>query len=116
MHACVSERVCVHVHLCNACEGESTSSHFCMCALVSVSRYRSSFYFSQHAAGLGRLSGILIVLLHVAELHECGGRRKQPGAMWEMRGSHSFRAPGIYSAEMEAEPRWLVGGWGVPET
>lgn len=34
-----------------------------------------------------------------------------------MRGSHSFRAPGIYvSAEMEAEPRWLVGGWGVLET
>lgn len=44
VHPCVSERVCVHVHLCNACEGESTSSHLCMCALVSVSRYRSSFY------------------------------------------------------------------------
>jgi hypothetical protein len=37
--------------------------------------------FSQHAAGLGRLSGILIVLLHVAGFHECGGRREQPGAM-----------------------------------
>lgn len=35
--------------------------------------------------GAGRLSGILIVLLHVAELHECGGRREQPEAMWGMR-------------------------------
>lgn len=44
VHACVSERVCVHVHVCNACEGESTSSHLYMRALVSVSRYRSSFH------------------------------------------------------------------------
>jgi hypothetical protein len=43
--------------------------------------------------GWGRLSGILIVLLHVAGLHECGGRREQPGAMWGMRGSRRSGAP-----------------------
>lgn len=41
----------------------------------------------------GRLSGILIVLLHVAELHECGGRREQPEAMWGMRESHRRGVP-----------------------
>lgn len=51
-------------------------------------RVRLQIWFpssSNRQQGWGRLSRILIVLLHVAKLHECGGRREQPEVMWEMR-------------------------------
>lgn len=64
-------------------------------------------------AGTGRLSGILIVLLHVAELHECGGRREQPEAMWGMREKPRERASLGFTGTVETaqSPDTLQGGW-----
>lgn len=65
--------------------------------------------------GWGRLSGILIVLLHVAQLHECGGRREQPGAIRGMRekpqeqGSLGLKA--LLGRRQRLRPR-RVGGSG----
>lgn len=57
--------------------------HACPCQSVRLQIWFPSS--SNRQQGWGRLSGILIVLLHVAKLHECGGRREQPAAMWGMR-------------------------------
>ena len=59
------------------------------------------------------LSGILIVLLHVAELHECGGRREQPEAMWGMREKPQERGSLGFTGTLERRqsPDTLQGGW-----
>lgn len=72
--------------------GESASSHLGVGPPLRAhtrQRVQPQIWFpssSNRQQGWGKLSGILIVLLHVAELHECGGRREQPEAMWGMRG------------------------------
>lgn len=55
------------------------------------------------------------MLLHVAELHECGGLREQPEAMWGMREATGAGFPGVYRhAGEEAKPRdpkgWVAEG------
>lgn len=56
-----------------------------------------------------------MVLLHVAELHECGGRREQPEAMWGMRGKpQEWGSLGFISLlEGRQSPETGKGGWVV---
>lgn len=53
------------------------------------------------------------MLLHVAELHECGGRREQPEAMWRMRGKPQEQGSlgfiGVLGRRQS--PKTQKGGW-----
>lgn len=56
------------------------------------------------------------MLLHVAELHECGGLREQPEAMWGMRGKPQERGSlgfiGVLGRGRTLRPNGWVAGRG----
>lgn len=108
-----------HPCTCTILWGESAGSHRragpprCAHPCQSV---RLQIWFpssSNRQLGWGRLSGILIVLLHVAELHECGGRREQPEAMWGMRGKPQERGALGFTGTLRRRqsPETQKSGW-----
>lgn len=61
------------------------------------------------------------MLLHVAELHECGGWREQPEAMWGMRGKPQKQGSLGFMDTLgrRQSPETQKGGWqgeGVSKT